>query len=126
MQRNCGYSLIPTFPRGGANAGHETGHQIPKCNDDDGRKGETALEQEGPTRIPHMAGVERERSENNPTTTARTATGIQQGTVRRTPETRKSGPYGGRVGYRTVEGPDKYWQSNNHEIHGSDQQNTGK
>ena len=61
-----------------------------------------------------------------PTTNTRTATGIQQGTVRRTPETGKSGPYGGRVGYRTVKGPDNYWQSNNHEIPGSDQQNTGK
>ena len=63
---------------------------------------------------------------NNPITTARTSTGIRQGTIRRTPETGKSGPYGERVGYRTVEGPDTYRNSNNHAIHGSDQQNTGK
>ena len=46
--------------------------------------------------------------DNNPITTARTSTGIQQGTIKRTPETGKSGPYGGRAGYRTVAGPEKY------------------
>ena len=51
---------------------------------------------------------------------------IRQGTIRRTLETGKSGPYGGRVGYRTMEGPDEYRNSNNHENHCSDQQNTGK
>ena len=34
-----------------------------------------------------MAGAEREGPENNPTTTARTETGIRQGTARRTPKT---------------------------------------
>ena len=81
---------------------------------------------EGLTRIPHMAGAEREGPDNNPITTARTSTGIQQGTIRRTPDTGKSGPYGGRIGYRTVAGPDKYRNPNNHASHGSDQKNTGK
>ena len=79
-----------------------------------------------PTSIPHMAGAGREGPDNNPITTARTSTGIRQGTIRRTPETDKSGPYGGRVGYRTVAGPDKYWNSNNKAIYGSEQKNTGK
>ena len=67
----------PTPSRGGANAGQETGRQVPKCYDDDGRKGETVFGQKGPTSIPHMAGAEREGPDNNPITTARTSTGIR-------------------------------------------------